>query len=484
MRYACPSCSRIFYLDTKTSSPCPACGTMLAMEEEGAAAAPAEDEAPVGTDEGSWVMDPGTPSAGGESTSWLDAPAEPGPVAAPWAAGPEAQGDMGPVPSYGGQEEETIAMPGQPAAEPPPVAGLPPLGGFGAQPDATPVGTDEGSGAYDGFGSAPEAAAPPLEPAATAVGGPSGLAGTGAWDRPAPSGAMVAGRVPAPAPSGSHVFLITSIVVLLVGGAAAAAIVFFGPEIRKFLPHKETQGAQTAEKQVADLEKRLGETENKLKDAQQDTFKAREDLQAAKLGFEEFKRKSGDLDEGLARRSEAAGRAAFALTQLERRSDLAGALKAADAALTLDPDFVLALRVRGRALLALGRGEEAVATFLRADKAAQAAGAAGDVEALMLAGETCLSDLGDEKRAREHYGRAAELDPKGASGLAAGARVLQLEGKPAEAAAKAAEARRASRSLAVAPLIEGEPPSTWRSRRRDPSERRRSRRPTGSWPRR
>ncbi len=34
MRYSCPTCSRVFYLDANMRSPCPACGTMLKPGDE------------------------------------------------------------------------------------------------------------------------------------------------------------------------------------------------------------------------------------------------------------------------------------------------------------------------------------------------------------------------------------------------------------------------------------------------------------------
>jgi tetratricopeptide (TPR) repeat protein len=107
-------------------------------------------------------------------------------------------------------------------------------------------------------------------------------------------------------------------------------------------------------------------------------------------------------------------------------------------------------------LAASGRIEEALAAFENADKIARELGGVGDVEALVLAGELALTDLGDRAKASEYYKCARELKTGSPHGLVAEARALTLEGKPAEAEAKAAAAEKMDPSLALAPLVRGE----------------------------
>lgn len=133
---------------------------------------------------------------------------------------------------------------------------------------------------------------------------------------------------------------------------------------------------------------------------------------------------------------------------VERRSKLDRALRMADAALEIEPELAEANRVKGRALAAMGRPQEALKAF-------DAAGAA-DIEALVLAGETCLTDLGDREAALEYFDRAADLKTGGAFGLVAEARQLFLSGDWARAVSRAQQARRADPTLALAPLVIGE----------------------------
>ena len=86
MRYSCPSCNRVFYLDTQTVSPCPACGTILAVDgEEGAGQQQAKQEEQADA--------PETMGA-----AWLDG-VDAGPAPGPSAGPPPPAQTTGPQPT-------------------------------------------------------------------------------------------------------------------------------------------------------------------------------------------------------------------------------------------------------------------------------------------------------------------------------------------------------------------------------------------------
>ncbi len=426
MRYACPSCSRVFYLETKTVSPCPACGTTLTMEgddggggAEAAAPKPAADSGQAGG--GSWLME------GAEADATTEAPAPP---VLPPMPGPAPGGGAPTVQSW---------------LTPPADAPAPPAMGTG-------FGGNEAIGAGGGMPPPPVPVSPSealdaLNAAAKPVGGTtSGRQGSSRTAR------MHAAR----GPSGTRVFLITSVAVI---GAAAIAI-FAVSVLRKKLPTAGQGGPDVGAsntKEMAALRSRLTEADGKFAAEQKkvgEATKARQDLE---LKLEQAKIEAADLKGRLERLSSSLGYVLEAQALLERNSDLESALSLVDAALKRDPGMLEAWRLKGRILSASGvEVKPALEAFERADKVARDYGAIGDAKALVLAGEVCLTDLGDGQRALRYYKRASELETDSSFRLAADARVNQLENHADRAVEKANELAKAEPSLALAPLIAGE----------------------------
>ncbi|MHC5056213.1 MAG: hypothetical protein ACYTKD_16055, partial [Planctomycetota bacterium] len=328
MRYACPSCKRVFYLETKTVSPCPACGTTLTMEGDdeggGAAAAPpapaAEPEQAAG---GSWLSE----AAGAEApTQKTAAPVPPAPAAPPPAS---------PAPSSGAPTVQSWLTP--PADAPAPVTD-PALG----EPD---FGERETLGAEVGV-------QPPLESdltnsaldALNAAARPAGR-GTSGFPAAPRTSRMSATR----GPSGSRVFLMASAAVLVTAAIAVGAIVLFG----KKLPTGPQGGADVRTgdpKEMEALRTRLSEADDKLAAEQERAriaSKARQDLE---LKLEEAKLEADGLKRRLERLSSSLGYVLEAQALLERHSDLEGALSLVDAALKRDPGMIEAWRLKGKIL--------------------------------------------------------------------------------------------------------------------------------------
>jgi len=170
---------------------------------------------------------------------------------------------------------------------------------------------------------------------------------------------------------------------------------------------------------------------------------------------EERRREVRALDARMRGRTEATRLCLLAVEFLAGR-EYERSLSLARSAIQADPALAGAWRTEGRALLGLGRVEEALEAFGGADAAARDDGRAGDPKAMVLAGESCLSDLGDRDRARAYHESAARLAAGTSLGLAAEARALFLGGDIDGAAAKAGEARDADARIALAPLVLGE----------------------------
>jgi tetratricopeptide (TPR) repeat protein len=218
---------------------------------------------------------------------------------------------------------------------------------------------------------------------------------------------------------------------------------------------------------VADAQARIAELEKRIADFEAGRIALKEEntaLSAANrdLGVEKgtLEQRIGDLREDMARQAEARRLALGAVALLERRSNLDRALEMVDAALALGPGLLAAAdanRVKGRLLTVAGRPGEALGAFEAAHDAAKKAGeVVGDAEALVLAGEVCLTDLSDRDRALDYYGKAAELEAGSAFGLVADARTFLLGGDWDGAISKAMRARKADPSLSLAPLVLGE----------------------------
>jgi tetratricopeptide (TPR) repeat protein len=257
-------------------------------------------------------------------------------------------------------------------------------------------------------------------------------------------------------PSGSRVFLVVSAAVLVTAAIAFGAIALFG----KRLPTAPPGGANVRTgdpKEMEALRTRLSQAEDKLAAEQERAriaSKARQDLE---LKLEEAKLEADGLKGRLEQLSSSLGYVLEAQALLERHSDLEGALSLVDAALKRDPGMIEAWRLKGKILAASGlEARPALEAFERADKAARDAGGPGDAEGLVLAGEVCLTDLGDRERALGYFKRAAELATESSFRLAADARASQLQNRADRAVAKANELAKAEPSLALAPLIAGE----------------------------
>ena len=411
MRYACPSCSRVFYLETQVESPCPACGTMLQMStaEEQAdtsdAAAPPAQQPATG---GSWIMD--------ESSV----------------------GALGGGPSVGLEREAPTQV--APGARPPqPAGGMPSAGtwlGAGAEQAAAPQ-------AYEG------------EQPAGAIGGPNPATQRIPASQPTvtqPLANMATTTFPAArqAPSGMKLLVVTAASILVALAVATAAIVY----LRKQTPDIAVERPSADPAEVARLEVEISglrEDVAKFK-GERDEVKTERDKVQEELADE--RRRADSLKADRDRRAEAVRKTLAALELLERREELAEALDLTVDALKADSDFVQAHRLRGRILAASNRVDDALAAFEDADKVARELG--GDAEALVLAGELALTEVADRERAAGFYRRAVELGKDTPFGLVAAARLLVLEGRLKSADAKATAAQETAPSLAIAPLIRGE----------------------------
>ena len=231
---------------------------------------------------------------------------------------------------------------------------------------------------------------------------------------------------------------------------------------------------------VADAQARMAGLEKRLADLETGSVALKKENSALSVANREFgaekgtlEQQIGDLRENVRKQAEARRLTLGAVALLERRSNLDRALEMADAALALGPGPLAAAdasRVKGRVLAVAGRPGEALAAFEAAHDAATKAGeVVGDAEALVLAGEVCLTDISDRDRALGYYRKAAELGAgsarrsgpsRGADGAAFGliaeARTLLLGGDWDGTVSKAMRARKADPSLALAPLVVGE----------------------------
>jgi tetratricopeptide (TPR) repeat protein len=297
----------------------------------------------------------------------------------------------------------------------------------------------------------PEEAIELLKASASTVRGPERAA-------PRPSRRVPGREAGKRVPSGGRLFLIAGGSTIAAGIAAAAVLTLWKPAFVPGAPgpRDADQAALDAERRIAALEEGL----ERFRGENAELGKVKDDLldenQALAEQLDECNRRSRELRETVRRRTEAAHLMLAAVQLLERRTCLERALGMVTAALEREPTFADAHRVKGLALAALGRPEEALGALEAAHEAARRAGLPGDIEALVLAGEICLTDLGCRDRALACYKRSASLDGDSPLGLAAEARVLFLQGKLDDAELRARQAREADGSLALAPLILGE----------------------------
>ena len=349
--------------------------------------------------------------------------------------------------------ESDVAAPA--AAEPPPPQQAPP------QPSATSWLSQSPAAPADPGAPGQAPPGPPVSDELETIGVSTGITQGGA---PATDAAMSPAQARPPtvtrmptarAPSGSRVFVITGVTVLLLAGIAFSLLAYLKPSwvVKPTEPRvRQKQLEDERDKLTAELD----ELRDELTRAKATSVGANKEYGSIKLERDRLEEQVGALKSRLDDRAEAARLTLEAARLLERRSDLAKALTKTDQALRADPNFLLAQRVRGQVLAASGFATQALVAFARTDEAARKAGGTGDAQSLALAGEVCLTDLADRDRALVFYKRAAASGKKTAFGLIAEARSLQLGDDLAEAVAKAAEARRASPSLALAPLVMGE----------------------------
>jgi len=433
MRYSCPSCERVFYLETKTVSPCPACGTMLNMDgdEEGGATAAAPPEPATESQEaagGSWLMGDVTSEAPTQATAAPVPPPEVPPAPPPAPAAPS-----GGAPTV----QSWIAPPSDAPAPPPSDPGFGEMETIGAGTGISPP-------------SGPAPAVDPLD-ALSAAARPQGSDTSGMPAAPRTS------RMPAArGPSGSRVFLITSTAVIATAAVALAAIMVFKDRFQ-VVPQGGAKVDVGDSKRMEALRKRLGEADKKLAAEQKKVSEANKARQDLELKLDEADIQIGSLKGRIEKLESSLKYVLEAQALFERRSDLEAALSLVDAALKRNPGMLGAWRLKGKILAASGiHTKPALDTFERTDKAARDAGGPGDPEALVLAGEVCLTDLGDEGRALRYYKGAAEMETESPFKLAGDARASQIGGRAERALAKSGELAKSEPSLGLAPLIAGE----------------------------
>jgi tetratricopeptide (TPR) repeat protein len=302
---------------------------------------------------------------------------------------------------------------------------------------------------------------PPISEDGETIGVSTGITlgvapATDAAMKPAPARPPTMMRMPTTrAPSGSRLFVITGITVILLAGIAFSLLAYFRPRW-VVTPTEPRIREKELEEQIDKLAAERDKLRDELTKAKAKSVDADKKYGSVKLERDRLEGQVEALDGKLGDRAEAARLTLEAARLVERRSDLAKALTKTDRALKADPNFLLAQRVKGQVLAAQGLAQQALVAFSRTDEAARKAGGTGHAPALALAGEVCLTDLADRDRALVFYKRAAASGKKTPFGLIAEARVLQLGDELTAAAAKAAEARKASPSLALAPLVMGE----------------------------
>lgn len=469
MRHRCRSCQRVFHLDAGASTPCPYCGGVLAEEKDLFGDAPAETFLTSSED-----LDlNGRPAAGSEKPR-----SEPGVGLATEAmsgvgAGAGAESRPRPAPTVWPQASEPSPLP----TDPPRPSGVPSPTSMITSDLSSPVHPDSYGTELDAGGPASgqddgrppkhlEGAALPGEVAAGAAPGIRGEAtrigtmelGRAARTGPdlfrgAPTATQPAARPPAATGKRTAVAATVAAVLGLAAGAGAMALVLY-----LYAPRAESNRVVEAEQRAAELDRALksfkaerdevlGENRKLQEEKRALVVKLDKELAAAREGAGTVR--DGGSEQAAPGHAEAVSLTLRSVKLLERRADLEGALAMAAAAVGKDPALASAHRVKGRVLAALGRAAEALDAF-------EAASEAGDAESLVLAGEVCLTDLGDRDRAAGYYAKAAELETGAALGLVAEARALQLKGDYKSAVVKSREAAKADPALALAPLVTGE----------------------------
>lgn len=473
MRYKCRSCERVFHLDAGEAAPCPYCGGVLGKEQglfdEGSGTGPGES--------------PGAgpaPSAGagagaGETffASSEDLDIGGWPSVKPGEQGPQEQGPQ----EQGPQEQSAPTAPGSYERGGPPgiLAGVPsptsmitPEAGPSASPDSYLTQPSPWSAAP---GNGDEVAAPPdLGP-----GGEPTQTDTSQLDRMARTAPNLFRGAPPPArpvtrppvvraPLGGRTAVVAIVAAVLGLAAGAGAMLLWLPR----------RSSQAEKEKVARAERKADELDKALKVLKGQRGELLAEKQALVARLEEMPAQETAQEraqpQGPPTYSKALDLTLDALKLLERRADIDRALETAEAAVKAEPALASAHRMKGRVLAALGRAGPALAAFEAANEAAKQAGkeagkeggtpgtgsTAGDAEALVLAGEVCLTHLTDRERAAGYYADAAEIGAGSALGLVAKARAHQIAENLKGAVREAQRAAKADPTLALAPLVTGE----------------------------
>jgi len=405
MRFTCPGCGRAFHLEATEPTPCPACGAALEADSE---------------EHGARTLDSAESARGRTATAGPRRAVPPAPVSSP--------GEKRRAPAAG-KEFPTVSATGR-------------IRGSGKTLDARPPAPWSrkrlmiAAGAVSGASLLAATVLIALVPAR--LGTPrrrkardqdEGAQGQAPSDvRPALTG-VAEGQAPSDVRPA-----LTGVEVLAVGATE---------EIAGLRAQVEALAAENAALR----------DENRLLAGMSE--QTRDENRRLASQIEERRREIRALDARMRRRTEATRLCLLAVEFLAGR-EYERSLSAARSAARTDPALAGARRTAGRALLGLGRVEEALGAFEAADAAARDDGRAGDPQAMVLAGESCLSDLNAPDRAREYHESAARLAAGTPLGLAAKARTLFLGGDIDGAAAKAGEARDADAHVALAPLVLGE----------------------------
>ena len=439
MRYTCPKCKRAFHLETHMPTPCPGCGVMLRR-----------DAAPV-TGGTFGEVDAGTPlAAKQEDPGILDEPVEHRPVATAFAT-PQLPGgrDTGRTKlDPATQEKAAKTKPSK----------LEPTQTHRESEVARPAGlVQRESGSFRRGESGPGGTTPTDRSRFRQQESRNARPFAGSPKDRARRGDLPGVHVAAAASPRMRTFAIQG----AAAGALAALVIAVVLTWRPAAPSSparppETTQIDRANRRVAELEgelSRLQEKNSSLADSYKRVLTENRGLVEQMDGH---RRDLHSLKESMRRRAEATGLVVGAVKLIERRSGLERALGMVTAALEQDPTLADAHRVKGLALAALGRPDEALKALDAAHEAARAAGLPGDFEAVVLAGEICLTDLDSRDRARAYYAKALGLKGDAPLILAAEARLLFIEGDLDRAVTKAREAKKADGILALAPLILGE----------------------------
>jgi len=191
------------------------------------------------------------------------------------------------------------------------------------------------------------------------------------------------------------------------------------------------EAAKKSSEAVARLEAELTSTTKTLRERELELREARKKLEEEAANAAR-----------LARRVAASVHAFRAAELIDRPSHWAEALRLLEAAIKGDEELDEAYLVRGIVLARLRRCEDALADFEKADESARRAGALGHARALVLAGDSARTILGDKERASRYYKRAMAAAPGSPWGLLAEVSLARLQGQTESARQKAAEAIR------------------------------------------